>query len=180
MAVEPLVYPSPTPTPAPAPAPAPNQTPAPTPTPAPSPAPAPNDKPWYAGLPPELQTDKVKGFKGVEDLVKSHTNLEQAVGRKGILLPTDQSKPEQVAEFRKALGVPEKEDGYEWTAPEGYDATGMDLKAIQKQFHGLNMNKDQFKGVMDFYAGKQKEFQATLQNELVAERASTMAALKAE
>ena len=40
-------------------------------------------------------------------------HAQRLVGKKGIFLPDEKSSPEQIAEFRKALDVPEKPEDYE-------------------------------------------------------------------
>lgn len=50
----------------------------------------------------------------VEALSKSYSGLEQLLGKKAnaIVPPTDKSTPEEVAAYRKAIGVPETPEGY--------------------------------------------------------------------
>lgn len=137
---------------------------------------------WYDKLPADLQTDKLKGFKSLDDFAKSHLHLEQAVGRKGILLPKDGAKPEEVAEFRKALGVPDRPEEYDWKAPEGFDpqAAGIDMAATQKAFHAANLSKDQARDVMNFYAAQTKAIHTKMQDEMTAEAVSSVTKLKQE
>lgn len=66
---------------------------------------------WYQRFPEEMQVPLAK-YKSVEDLAKGHANAQALIGRKGIFLPTEKSTPEEVAEFRKAIGVPDSPDGY--------------------------------------------------------------------
>lgn len=50
----------------------------------------------------------------VEALAKSYDVAQRALGRKAqsVLPPTEKSTPEEIAEYRKALGVPDSPDGY--------------------------------------------------------------------
>jgi len=50
----------------------------------------------------------------VEALAKSYDVAQRALGRKAqaVLPPTEKSTPEEVAEYRKAIGVPESPEGY--------------------------------------------------------------------
>lgn len=66
---------------------------------------------WYQRFPEEMQVPLAK-YKSVEELAKGHANAQALIGRKGIFLPTEKSTPEEVAEFRKAIGVPDSPDGY--------------------------------------------------------------------
>jgi hypothetical protein len=51
----------------------------------------------------------------VESLSKSYQGLEQLLGKKAnaIVPPTEKSSPEEVAAYRKAIGVPESPEGYQ-------------------------------------------------------------------
>ena len=74
-------------------------------------APAPElvDKPEW--LPEKYwRNDKVD----VESLAKGFNGLEQLLGKKAhaIVPPTEKSTPEEVAAYRKAIGVPESPEGY--------------------------------------------------------------------
>lgn len=62
-------------------------------------------------LPEKFWTDK---GPNVEAILKSYQGMEQLVGRKAqaILPPTEKSTPEEIAEYRKAIGVPETPEGY--------------------------------------------------------------------
>jgi hypothetical protein len=67
------------------------------------------DKPEW--LPAKFWTDN---GPNVEAILKSYQGMEQLVGRKAqaVLPPTEKSTPEEVAEYRKAIGVPESPEGY--------------------------------------------------------------------
>jgi hypothetical protein len=69
----------------------------------------PVDKPDW--LPAKFWTDN---GPNVEAILKSYQGMEQLVGRKAqaVLPPNEKSTPEEIAEYRKALGVPESPEGY--------------------------------------------------------------------
>jgi hypothetical protein len=71
--------------------------------------PAIGEKPEW--LPAKFWTDN---GPNVEAILKSYQGMEQLVGRKAqaVLPPTEKSTPEEVAEYRKALGVPESPEAY--------------------------------------------------------------------
>jgi len=67
---------------------------------------------WYQRYPEEMQVPLAR-FKNVDELAKEHANAQKLIGRKGLFLPTDKSTPQEVADFRKAVGVPETIEGYQ-------------------------------------------------------------------
>jgi hypothetical protein len=69
----------------------------------------PVDKPDW--LESKFWTDK---GPNVEALAKSYDVAQRALGRKAqaVLPPTEKSTPEEIAEYRKAIGVPDSPDGY--------------------------------------------------------------------
>jgi hypothetical protein len=75
-----------------------------------APAPEVTEKPEW--LEAKFWTDK---GPNVEALAKSYDVAQRALGRKAqaVLPPTEKSTPEEVAEYRKALGVPESPEGYQ-------------------------------------------------------------------
>jgi hypothetical protein len=71
----------------------------------------------------------------VESLAKSYQGLEQLMGKKAqaILPPNEKSTPEEIAAFRKALGVPENPDGYGIVKPQNIPDTVSWDENIAKQ-----------------------------------------------
>lgn len=63
-----------------------------------------------------------KGFKSLDDVAKSYRETERALrsGNK-IEVPKEGATPEQIASFHRAIGVPEKADGYEFKLPDGVE-----------------------------------------------------------
>jgi hypothetical protein len=90
------------------------------------------DPQWFADLSGEtgegesasnLDWVKSKGFKSQDDIVKSLRSAEKRLHEGGgIKVPGDDAKPEDIAAYRTAIGVPEKPDGYALPAPK--DAAG--------------------------------------------------------
>lgn len=130
----PAPAPSPAPSPAPAPAPAPSPSPDPGPSPAPSPAPAPSLASGIPGEPPkpiatpadwpaDWREKAAKDDTGFLNVLKRYQDPVAALNwvrtqslklSAGELRPTlkADASPEELAEFRKANGVPDKSDGY--------------------------------------------------------------------
>ena len=69
---------------------------------------------WTQRLPEDVRGDAegLKKFGNVNDLVRSYVNAERLIGKKGVFIPDEKSTPEQIAEFRKQLDVPEKPEEY--------------------------------------------------------------------
>lgn len=76
-------------------------------------------EPWLNVLPAEYRTDPnfIK-FKNIGDFAKSYRTMESIMG-KSVRIPDDGATPQEVADFRAKLGVPEKPDGYEIKFAEG-------------------------------------------------------------
>lgn len=81
---------------------------------------------WTTKLPEEMGDSRASmaKFKSLDEMAKAHIALEQKLGSKEnmVSIPTEKSNPEQVAAYRKAMGVPEKVEDYKLTPekfPEG-------------------------------------------------------------
>lgn len=70
---------------------------------------------WTNHLPEELRADSLRAtnFRSVEELTKGFINAQKMIGRRGVFVPSEKSTPEEISEFRRALGVPETPEGYE-------------------------------------------------------------------
>lgn len=66
--------------------------------------PIPSDK--YADNP------NVSKYKTVGDLIKGHSEVVKLVGAKGVILPGENAKPEEIEKFYNSIGRPEKPEGY--------------------------------------------------------------------
>ncbi len=71
---------------------------------------------WLDRLPAELKAGHptLAKYRDLPSLAKSHVALQTMLGNKSsaVNIPTEKSTPEEVAAFRKALGVPETAEGY--------------------------------------------------------------------
>lgn len=159
---EPITAPAPTPVTAPTPTPAP--TPAPVaPAPSnpsippvdPSAAPTPETFDWRKQIPEEFKNDTTLAqIKDLPDLIKGYANSQRVIGKKRVVLPGADNKPEEVAEFRKAIGVPETPDAYGVTKvklPDGINIATESLSAFEKTAHEAGLTPKQVESVMGFY-----------------------------
>lgn len=69
---------------------------------------------WADKLPPELKEaiPTATRYKSVPEMVKALHHANQALGKKGVIIPTEKSSPEEIAAYRQAIGVPESPEGY--------------------------------------------------------------------
>lgn len=81
---------------------------------------------WTDSLPDNLKGAKetLARYKSPEALILGLQSANQLLGAKSsaVIVPGDNAKPEVVAEFRKALGVPEKPEGYGIKRPDNLPA----------------------------------------------------------
>lgn len=79
---------------------------------------------------------KAKGFKSIDEIAHSYREAEKALRSGGkFSVPGDKAKPEEIAAFRTAIGVPEKPDGYEVAAPEGHEIDNTFLDPMRTIAH---------------------------------------------
>ena len=105
---------------------------------------------WRSVLPPDLQQEKtLEKFKGVDGLAKSYVELEKDASRlrnaKGVIVPGENAKPEDIDAFHKAIGRPDTPEDYGFTKPDNlpegvaWDADRM--AAYAKVFHANGIPK---------------------------------------
>lgn len=110
---------------------------------------------------PADQQDKIKELAKTRPPVEVYraaaaaqskiTELSEAVkGR--VKVPGKDAKPEEIAEFRKAIGVPEAADKYEITAPEGMAINPAIEGKAREAFFGLGMTQQQVDGALKLQA----------------------------
>jgi hypothetical protein len=80
---------------------------------------------WTEQLPAEFKEDEeAKSFATIGDLFKTYKELK--AGSEGVVkIPGEGATPEEVTEFYKTLGKPEKADGYELKVPKALE--GLDI-----------------------------------------------------
>lgn len=110
------------------------------------------DKPWVSKF---VTTDNPR-----EEFFKSVDNLQAMAGKKaeGLKIPAADAPPEAWQEVYKALGVPEKPEGYEYTAPKAPEGLESYLQTDEKLLNGLRerahksgMTPQAWKSVVDGY-----------------------------
>ena len=147
------------------------------PAPDPTPAPTPPVVDWRAGLPEELRAEKsLESFKDIASLAKSYIETKRMVGQRQDVPkpPTKESTPEQVAAWRKALGVPDTPAGYLSAGvvrPQSAADGNWDEQAESAFFgvmHGLHAPPAVVNAAMQFYAKLESDKQAAAVRETQA------------
>lgn len=92
------------------------------------------------------------GIRDLDGLVKVARDNQRALRESGrVKVPGDGAKPEELAAFRTAIGVPEGADGYEVTAPEGRELDDAVLGPLRESALKHGVPKGAFSGlVSDF------------------------------
>lgn len=92
---------------------------------------------------PELKEQAAR-FVSLDALAQANIDQHKLISR-AIIPPGKDAKPEQIADYRSKMGVPESADGYKFHTPEGYkpsDAEVASQKEWAKDFHDLNLSAD--------------------------------------
>jgi len=103
----------------------------PTPSPDPTPVPTPEPANWRDAVTDPEQRKVAERFATPGDAIKSVMDLRKRESS-AIRLPGEDASDEDRASFRKAFGVPENAEGYEFAVPEGREVTDGD-KAFQAE-----------------------------------------------
>ena len=99
-----------------------------------------------------------KGFKDVDSLVKSYREAEKSLRDSGrVKVPGEGAKPEEVAAYRTAIGVPDKADGYEVQAPEGVQLDDAMIGALRESALKHGTPKGAFAGIVSDFVQIQIE-----------------------
>ncbi len=108
---------------------------------------------WYGTVQDDKLRDHAGRFTSVIDLLGKHYDLRKQLSTAIQPLAGD-ATDEQVGAYRKALGVPETVDGYEFTAPEGRELTEADTafqKSAAEMFHSANISTAQAAHVNEWW-----------------------------
>jgi hypothetical protein len=111
---------------------------------------------WIDKLPDEVSDYKssIKNFKSVPDLVKALGNANALIGKK-LGVPNEKSSPEEVAAFRRSLGVPDTIDEYKFAPdalPEGMTWDDKNVKNYAEIAHKHNIPPSAMKALVTEHA----------------------------
>lgn len=123
---------------------------------------------WISRLPESLKpaAETLEKYKSLPELATAHFNLQTLLGKKAnAILPINEtSKPEEIAAFRKALGIPDKADGYNLKPeklPDGVGWNDDNGKALAELALKHNVPPAAMKELVGFLLdGRSKEHQA--------------------
>lgn len=106
----------------------------------------------------EKELKRLARFQSPVDVYKSNRELEKKMSAGPAKLTAD-ATPEQIAEYRKANGIPEKADGYLAALPKGLvigDADKPIVEAFINRAHGKNAPPEVVADAIDWYYGEQE------------------------
>ena len=107
-------------------------------------------------IPEEIRNDpNIKKYKDIGELAKGHIETVKLVGRKGVLVPTEQSSKEEVDKFYNSIGRPEKPEGYKLTKLEKLHPSIKTTPESEKAFfdvaHSIGLTQSQADGLNKWY-----------------------------
>jgi hypothetical protein len=113
------------------------------------------NKNWFDDLEPDLKANpSITKFKNPGDLGKSYIELQKALGKDKVVVPTEKSTPEEWKAFWKKAGAPEKDDEYDVGVedlPEQARMRQESLDQLRKAAHGAGVTKKQFDAMFGTY-----------------------------
>lgn len=109
---------------------------------------------WVAALPDELKgNDWIKGFQKPGDFAKSALDLKtksetlETRMQGAIFKPGKDAKPEEVAAYRQALGVPDSPDKYDFPKAEGVEHNEQMTTWARGVFHKYGVPQEAAAGI---------------------------------
>lgn len=117
---------------------------------------------WTADLPDDLK-ETGKRFTSKADAVRAIIDFRKRDSQ--IRVPGKDAKPEDIAAYHKAIGVPDKAEAYEFHDVQGVEVTDA-MKAERaewgKRFQSLGINKDAAKKLSQFVTEDNQRLQAAV------------------
>lgn len=114
---------------------------------------------WRADLPDDLK-DTAKRFTSKADAIRAIQDLRKRESQ--VRVPGKNATPEEVSAYRKAIGIPEKAEEYEFPKlkdEELTDEVKESRAAWSKRFHDLEVPKKTAKALIDYLAEDSEKFQ---------------------
>lgn len=119
---------------------------------------------------------QAKGVKDLDGLTKIARDTEKALRENGrVKVPGDGAKPEEVAAFRAAIGVPDKVDGYEVKGPEGVPLNEPLIKSLTESALKHGAPKGAFEGLVGDFIQAQLDEAKQLEDRQMSEMKDKLA-----
>ena len=118
---------------------------------------------WTTRLPEDVRGEATQmklgdRFGNVTDLARGMVNAQRLIGKKGVILPSEKSTPEEISEYRKAAGVPETIEGYQVRPekiPDGFEWNDADTKPFLEIAHKHNASPALMKELVAAHVARQ-------------------------
>jgi len=139
---------------------------------------------WLDALPEDAKEykDTLSKYKSVPDMAKALANANALIGKK-LGVPSEKSSPEEVAAFRKALGVPDTLDDYKFAPdalPEGMTWNDDFAKPFAEIAHKHNVPPGAMKALANQFAHYEKVKLEALQSTFEKQRTDAVGTLQKE
>lgn len=114
---------------------------------------------WKSGIRTDLRDSPLlqkfeDNPQGLEKALESHANLEKLLGNEKVPIPKDANDREGWARFNKAMGIPEKADGYglsDVKFPDSMKGMSIDKGKFAEVVHANNLTPSQAQGLWKTY-----------------------------
>lgn len=130
-------------------------------------------------IPEGLRENKsLSKFKTPADVAQAYVNLEQHLGKR-FEAPGEDATPEQRAEWRKKIGVPDTADAYENPAvPEGVTLDDSLVSSFKKRAHEVGISAKDAKALMDWFVSEEMSRASALESQTNEAKSNALADLK--
>ena len=136
---------------------------------------------WTQHLPEDVRGEATgmklgERVKSVADLARFTVNSQRLIGKKGIIPPSEKSTPEEVSEYRRAMGVPETIEGYNVKPeklPETLEWKDEEVKPFLEIAHRNNIPPKAMKELVAAHVAQQTQFAERMnysQNQLLQKK----------
>lgn len=135
---------------------------------------------WRDTLPEDIRANpSISSFTDVAALTKSYIHAQSVIGKKGVIVPTEKSTPEDWKSFYQQIGVPAA-DKYDVKAPDGYPVPEETMKWFKETALAEGLLPKQAAGFLSKYAEYEKAALAKAETSRKENMEAGLASLKKE